>query len=539
MQKNAEGEEVPIAFMSKKLNQAQRNYSVTEQECLAAMLSVKKFRAYVEGHEFTIITDHASLKWLMSQTDLSTRLARWALKLQCYRFKIEHRKGTQNIVPDTLSRVNTDDLTCLGLDCLSDERENGLFVDLNSTHFKSPEYIQLLDKIKQNLNQMPDLRVVDGYLYRRTEHATGEQIHDDLVWKLWIPKDLIKDVLEKAHDNALASHGGINKTLERIRRYYFWPNLASDVRNYVNACEICKTTKHPNYITRPLMGNRPESQRFFQKVYIDFLGPYPRSKSGHIGIFIALDHFSKFPFLKAVKKFTSDVVINYLETDLFHTFGIPETILSDNGSQFKSTQFATLMKTYGINHMFTAIHSPQANASERVNRSILSAIKSYVKPNQKDWDQHLSHISCALRSGQHSSISTAPYYLVFGQHMITNGKTYPLLRQLGMLEDREVRFDRNDSLNIAQNKAAESMRKQYERNERSYNLRAREVSYSAGQEVYRRNFKQSNFEHGYNAKLAPSFIKARVKKKLGNCNYELEDLQGRSIGIFHAKDIRQ
>lgn len=89
-----DGEEHPIAFMSRKLNAAQRNYSVTELECMAAVLCVKQFRCYVEGMPFTIITDHASLKWLMSQKDLSGRLARSSLKLQTFDFNIEHRKGS-------------------------------------------------------------------------------------------------------------------------------------------------------------------------------------------------------------------------------------------------------------------------------------------------------------------------------------------------------------------------------------------------------------------------------------------------------------
>lgn len=91
--------------MSHKLTSAQKNYTVSEQEFLAAVMAVKKFRAYVEGHEFEIITDHASLKWLMNQTDLHGRLARWALKLQGFNFKTCHRKGIQNVVPDTLSRM--------------------------------------------------------------------------------------------------------------------------------------------------------------------------------------------------------------------------------------------------------------------------------------------------------------------------------------------------------------------------------------------------------------------------------------------------
>lgn len=123
--------------------------------------------------------------------------------------------------------------------------------------------------------------------------------------------------------------------------------------------------------------------------------------------------------------------------------------------------------------------------------------------------------------------------------MITNAKTYKLLRQHRLLEDRTVQFDMNDSLAIMGDRAKNTMRKQFDRNERNYNLRSREITYTVGQEVYRRNFKQSNFAQGFNAKLAPSFVKARIRRRLGNCNYELEDLQGNLVGTFHAKDIRQ
>lgn len=226
------------------------------------------------------------------------------------------------------------------------------------------------------------------------------------------------------------------------------------------------------------------------------------------------------------------MVTKYLEEELFHTFGTPETIVSDNGSQFKSNHLNRLLQNYGINHVYTAVYSPQSSSSERVNRSVLSAIRAYIKYDQSNWDEYLSNISCALRSAVHASIGTSSYYMTFGQHMVTNGKSYTLLRKLGM-------FDRWDSFDVIRSRAAKSMAKQRERNEKSYNLRSREVNYLVGQEVFRRNFKQSNFEKGYNFKLAPPFVKARIRRKTGACYYELEDLNGRSIGIYHAKDIRQ
>ncbi|XP_065356334.1 uncharacterized protein LOC135950728 [Calliphora vicina] len=139
----------------------------------------------------------------------------------------------------------------------------------------------------------------------------------------------------------------------------------------------------------------------------------------------------------------------------------------------------------------------------------------------------------------HDSIGISPYYMAFGQHMINNGKSYELLRKLKMLDDRTFNFNREDSFDIIRERAAKNMFRQQQRNEKAYNLRSREVNYIVGQEVFRRNFKQSNFEKGFNAKLAPPFVKARIRKKTGTCYYELEDLNGRLVGVYHAKDIRQ
>ncbi|XP_041448138.1 uncharacterized protein K02A2.6-like, partial [Drosophila obscura] len=335
--------------------------------------------------------------------------------------------GSQNIVPDALSRVHTEDLSALSCDGL---------VDLHSAHFKSADYLDLIRKIESNQTQMPDIRIIDKLIYRRAEHAAGEQIADDSCWKLWIPKELVSEVLKQHHEPALSAHSGINKTLEKIRRYYYWPNLATDVRAFINGCSICKCTKHPNRSLRPPLAPVKETQRVFQKLFVDFLGPYPRSKSGHIGIFVVLDHLSKYPFLKPVKKFTADAVTRFMEDDIFHCFGVPEVIVSDNGVQFKSHHFNALLKKYNVQHFYTAVYAPQANASERVNRSVIAAIKAYIKPDQSNWDEQLSPICCALRSSVHSAVNDSPYRVAFGQHMITNGDTYPLLRNLQLLEDR-------------------------------------------------------------------------------------------------------
>ena len=104
-QADSEGGVHPIKYFSKKLNAAERNYSATVKECLAVVAAVAKFRPFVELMDFTILTDHASLKWLMNHKDLSRRLARWSLSLQRFTFKIEHKKDSENVDPDMLSSL--------------------------------------------------------------------------------------------------------------------------------------------------------------------------------------------------------------------------------------------------------------------------------------------------------------------------------------------------------------------------------------------------------------------------------------------------
>lgn len=97
-------EEKVICYMSQKLSAQERKYSATERELLAVISAIMKFRPYIEGSHFTVITDNSSLKFLRNFKEPTGRLARWALKLQQFDFTVIHRKGSQNVIPDALSR---------------------------------------------------------------------------------------------------------------------------------------------------------------------------------------------------------------------------------------------------------------------------------------------------------------------------------------------------------------------------------------------------------------------------------------------------
>ncbi|XP_036340395.1 uncharacterized protein K02A2.6-like [Rhagoletis pomonella] len=225
--------------------------------------------------------------------------------------------------------------------------------------------------------------------------------------------------------------------------------MATQVAGFVRKCVVCKQTKTSNRPLNPGIGQEVLTERPFQKIYIDFLGKYPRSKKGNAYIFIVVDHFSKFVFPKAMREATASNVITFIIQEVFAKFGVPETLHSDKGKQFVSKEFGKMTDQYRIKHLKTAFYAPQSNAAERVNQSVLAAIRAYLEQDHRDGDLYLSEIECALRTSVHSATGVTPYFALFGQEMFTAGSDYKLARKLISLSEGELAIvNREDYMQI-------------------------------------------------------------------------------------------
>lgn len=230
--------------------------------------------------------------------------------------------------------------------------------------------------------------------------------------------------------------------------------------------------------------------------------------------------------------------MKFLKDRVFTIFGVPETILSDNGTEFVSRDFKQFLEAYGIKLLLTPKYSPQANSSERVNRSEVEGIRCYIK-DHSEWDANISDISSALRTAVHQTVQTSPFEALFGQPMVQHGNDYELLRKLDAMNHSDIEvISKKDNLQILHKYLMDKISKAHNSSALKYNTRKRSTSFFIDQEVFCRSFPQSNFKNCFVAKFAPRFQKARIKEILGKNRYLLTTLNGKSIGVYHSKDIK-
>lgn len=515
-QKWDDGEHV-VAYAAQKLNKCQQKYMACEKELLAVLVCIEKFRGYVEGAKFYVLTDNSAVVWLKSFRDPTGRLARWALKLQKYNFSISHRPGKTNKVADAISRVP---------DCIEIN-----LVTINSDNW----YSNLLEKAR--LKKDNKYQILQGKLYRIFVKSNGKDIPIKQL-KMVVPIQDQSLVLEESHSSPLAAHQGFFKTLKRIREKYFWPGMAKDVKTFVQNCDRCKATKYPSKILTAPMGKSKSYDRPWQMISIDFSGPFPRSKRGNTVLLVITDWLTKYSILKPMRDMKAAALTRYLEEEVFLVYGVPEVVLTDNATNFISKKFRGLLKKYNIKEFLNARYFPQNNPTERVNRSIGASVRAYMEKDHREWDKHMAEIACAFRTSTHESTQFSPYYLNFGRNMATNGKDYKIPNLVNYGEDSEVLKERTDQLEEARKLAKENLLKAHERSSRYYNLRTRPISFNVGDIVWKKNFTQSDASRKICAKLLDPFIKCRVKSKAGSNTYVLEDLSGKELGLFHTNAIK-
>lgn len=514
---NQEGETRVVGYFSKKLSSTQRKYSAVEKECLGVLLAIDNFRHYVEGTRFKVVTDARSLLWLfkIGAESGNSKLLRWALRIQSYDIELEYRKGKNNITAD----------------CLSRSIESLMVVQ------PDPNYEELAANIQADPVRHGEYRVIDGQIFKYVKNSSRQK-DPRFLWKRLPTEAERVPIVRQEHEKA---HFGFEKTVAAVKERFFWPRMNQQIRKICRECLTCQTSKSGNKNVTPPMGSQKPVEYPWQFVTLDFIGPLPVSgKKRSTCLLVATDVFSKFVLVQPFREAKAEPLIEFVENMIFRLFGVPEIILTDNGTQFVSKAFKALLQEYNVNHWLTPAYHPQVNNTERVNRVITTAIRATLKKEHKHWADDIQAIANAIRTAVHDSTKYSPYFVVFGRNQVSDGREYAQMRDF-------TKADQKDETEIAASRkklfeeVKANLAAAYRRHERNYNLRSNASCprYVAGERVLKKTFDLSDKGKGFCKKLAPKFEPCVIRKVLGTHTYELEDNAGKRIGVFYADQLKK
>lgn len=515
-----DGEHV-IAYGSRSLTKSEQKFTATEKECLGVLWAVEKYRPYLEGSTFTVVTDHHSLLWLHKLKDPVGRLARWAVRLQQYDFGVVHRKGSAHVVPDALSR-GVEDCDLLEV----------------SAPIQDQWYLGMLDKVRAQPRNYPLWRTEGIFLWKLCADLT-KLPGDENNWKKVLPRELRREAIVEAHDMPQAGHRGMLKTLGRLSLEYYWPKMKAEVCHYVRGCQTCAQHKIEQRRPAGLLAPRQLPSHPGEVLSIDLIGPLPPSLKQNKFILVVQDCHTKWTYLFPLRQATSQHVLQPLINSVFLEQGAPRLVIVDNGRQLASREFREALNAYEVEVQFTPSYHPQANPVERMNKEIGNILAMYVGENQRKWDTLLPQVQYVLRTSRHETTQYTPAYLQLGRELGLSGRRNRMVRGDDGNELRQGIEERWVGLENIRERVMINVSDAQRRQQVQYNLRHRPVQYNVGDRVWKRNYVLSDAGRYFTAKLAKKFVGPFVVvRKISSVVMELENQDGRPGGRWHVVDLK-
>ncbi len=545
-----------IAFGGRKLAPRETRYNVSERECLALVEGIKHYRMYLATNRFKVITDHFSLQYLRSIKDMNGRLGHWSLFLQGYDFYIEYKAGKLNGVADFLSRIdypihandnaNTDSVECElfyaeaecnvpsiaavnrptavasyvrsgPTDASNDGNNAVLTVDNND--------IQTMQRLDHDLRQLcvyidcgelpadaerarkvvievADYVIDCGVLYHLYYPRGKGTMLDRQVKQLVIPAAMQADVLRSFHDSPMAAHQGADRMYAAMRQRYFWKTMYKDTQMHARSCLKCQEMNPDLHKTKAPLKPLPIGQPW-SRIHVDITGPFTQSEpEGYLYLLVVTCSFSKWVEAFCLRTQTAAEVAWLLYAEIICRYGAPRSILSDRGAAFMSELVTELCRLFHITKTQTSSYHPECNsAAERTIGSIVTSLRKYCRPDQKDWPKYVPGILCAYRTTPATESTTlTPHFTLFGRECRLPLDQALLPNALGRSAQAHVE-DICRSLEVGQAVARENIERAQAKYSAQYNKKTIEPVYKVGDKVL------------VKVKQAPAGVRSKLYKK--------------------------
>ena len=533
----------PVAFHSRKLLDAETRYPIHDKELLAIVDAFRVWKVYLEGtkYQVQVLTDHKNLTFFLSTKELNRRLARWYEELSTFNFRIEHVKGSENNAADALSRradymsnVQQSSGTVLTRHKDGSLRPNtaGLYVAATMTIESEDLTKRILEDLSKDKVASEICEDVDGHdSFGKTD--LGLLTFQE---RIYVPTGTRGEIFRIYHEaESSGGHQGIEKTLEKMSRSFYFPRMRKYVEDRVNKCDICIRTKHSRHkpygeLKSPAIPDEP-----WKSIAWDFVVKLPKSKERLTGtcydtILVINDRLTKMAYFVPYKEASNaeDLAYAFLRT-VVANHGLPEEIISDRDKLFTSKFWRSLMDMMGIKmKMSTAFHPQTDGQTERTNQTLEQYLRCYVNYRQDDWVSYLPVAQLAYNGSISDPIGMTPFRANYGFDPRTTllPKGIEPRAQRATIATREmvrIHQELQKDLQFLSNRSAI-----YHNRKRS-----KGPNISEGDRVYllRRNFKTNRPSDKLDyTKLGPFLVKERK----GDVNYVLDLPQPtRKHPVFH------
>ena len=408
-----DGSERPVAFTSRTLSPTERNYPQIEKEALSLIYGIQKFHQYLYGRPFVLVTDHRPLLSILGPKKgipplAAARMQRWALLLSAYNYSIEFRPTAAHANADGLSRLplgtrhpaSTDSIFTIGqIQALPVTAEQ-----IATATRQDVVLSRVLNFVKEG---WPEEVSKELEPFARRQHELSTEANC-LLWgiRVIIPKKYQAQLLEELH----SEHQGVSRMKALARSYPWWPGLDKELEECARNCHECQSVKNSPAVAplHPwLWPSKP-----WQRVHIDFAGPFQNKM-----YLIVIDAHSKWPEVIEMTTTTSHKTITELQR-LFSMYGIPTQLVSDNGPQFTSEEFASFMKRNGIKHIRSAPYHPSTNGTAKRFVQTKKAMKA-LRNSSLTQTHRLYNFLLTYRTTPHDTTNEPPCQLFMGRMLRT------------------------------------------------------------------------------------------------------------------------
>ena len=474
----------PVHYFSRKTTPAQRKYSSYELEVLAIVESLKKFRVYLLGTKFKIVTDCSAFTKTMEKKDLGTRVARWAMFLEEFDYSIEHRPGVKMKHVDALSRRPIMEMASLGI-----------VAQVKRCQDEDGEIRAIKEILKTASYQ--DYVMKNDILYR---FVKGREL-------LVIPSAMQEAIIRQVHERG---HFATVRTEKELEQNYFIPGMTKKVSDLISNCVPCILTKRKSGKQEGELRPIPKGDKPLETLHIDHLGPLETTSKLYRHIFVVIDAFTKFVWLYPTKSTTTAEVIKKLEIQK-EVFGSPSRIVSDRGTAFSSNEFHDYCQREGIELHLITTGLPRANGQvERLNSTIIAVLSKMCLDEPTKWYKRVGEVQQTINSTYQRSIGMSPFELLIGVPMKMKST------QLYKMVEEELTKKFVDDREEARKEAKAQILKIQEENCKGYNLRRRQARcYKVGDLVAIKKTQPTS-------KLRPKFVGPyRITKVKPNNTYDV------------------